>query len=424
MSGIIGKEGEIAVLTLLAIVYFVVAVFRAAFAEINTVAANRILAGRGLGPRDGESPGEIVPILRTTIDLFHHLVLIAAAALCLDWFIASGGPRPLLYATLCVTALVALIQIVARLLGVADPERSFSTSLFPVALFYHAVRPFTLPAAWAIRRMRRSGRDRRAAAGDDEATDEEIEAFIDAGQQEGILEADEGNLIRQVVEFHDSVVREVMTPRTEVVAVPTGTTLAQARALFAKERHSRMPVYREHIDHVEGIITLKDLVARWDELPDDAPVERIMLPAYFVPETKQVAELLQELQARRIQLAIVVDEYGGTEGVVTIEDVLEQLVGEIQEEHEQEEAPLVRLEDDSYLARGSASVEDLERLLGITIETEGFETVSGLIYSVLGHIPREGETLEVNGLRLEVLKADKRRIERVRVTRLAESKTG
>jgi len=423
MAGVIGTTGEILVVAALAIVYFVVAVFRAAFAELNAVAANRILAARGLGPRDGESPGEIVPILRTTVDLFHHVVLIAAAALTLDLCAAAGLTRPLLYAALSVTVVVAVIQMIARLLGVADPERAFSASLLPVALFYHAVRPLTLPAAWAIRRLRRSGRDRRAAAGDDEATDEEIEAFIDAGEQEGILEAEEGNLIRQVVEFHDSVVREVMTPRTEVVAVPTGTTLAQARALFAKERHSRMPVYREHIDHVEGVITLKDLVARWDELPDDAPVEKIMLPAYFVPETKQVAELLKELQARRIQLAIVVDEYGGTEGVVTIEDVLEQLVGDIQEEHEREEAPLVRLEDDSYLARGSASVEDLESLLGITIKAEGFETVSGLIYSVLGHIPREGESLEVNGLRLEVLKADKRRIERVRVTRLAETKT-
>jgi len=424
MEGLAGSQIEIAAVMALAIVYFLVAVFRASFAELNAVAVNRILASRGLGPRDGESPGDIVPILRTTFDLFHHIVLIAGSALCVDWFLRSAWPRPLVAAFFTVAGVVALIQIAARLLGIGDPERAFSASLLFVALLYHAVRPLTLPAAWAIRRMRRSGRDRRAAAGDDEATDEEIEAFIDAGQKEGILEADESNLIRQVVEFHDSVVREVMTPRTEVVAVPTGTTIAQARALFARERHSRMPVYRDHIDHVEGIITLKDLVARWDDLPDDAPVEKIMLPAHFVPETKQVAELLKELQARRIQLAIVVDEYGGTEGVVTIEDLLEQLVGDIQEEHEQEEAPLVRLEDDTYLALGSASVEDMSRLLGVAIETEGFETVSGLIYSVLGHIPRAGETVEVKGLRLEVVKADRRRIERVRVTRLAESKTG
>jgi CBS domain containing-hemolysin-like protein len=272
-----------------------------------------------------------------------------------------------------------------------------------------------------ITRTRQVGRDRRAAAGEEEATSEEIEAFIDAGRQEGILEAEEGKLIRQVVEFHDSVVREVMTPRTEVAALPKQSTVAQAREVFARERHSRLPVYRDQIDNVEGVLTLKDLVAAWKKLPDDASIETLVRPTYFVPETKQVSDLLKELQAKRQHLAVVVDEYGGTAGVVTIEDLLEELVGEIREEHEREERPVVQEADGRYLVSGTAGLYDLAAAVGKELETEGVDTVSGLIYSVLGRIPHEGESVEVHGLRLEIIKADTRKIDQVRVTRLAET---
>jgi CBS domain containing-hemolysin-like protein len=176
------------------------------------------------------------------------------------------------------------------------------------------------------------------------------------------------------------------------------------------------------MDNVEGILTLKDLVASWGRLPVDGPIDSLVRPAYFVPETKQVSELLKELQAKRQHLAVVVDEYGGTAGVVTIEDLLEELVGEIHEEHEPEEPAVVQEGDGRYLVDGTTAVHDLAGTLGIDVDAEGFDTVSGLIYSVLGRIPVVGEAVEIQGLRLEVLKADTRKIEQVRVTRLAESK--
>lgn len=404
-------------LALLAVVYFVIAVFRAAYAEVSPMSAARLLSASGLGPREGESPSDMPPVMRTTFDLVHHLVLIACAGLVFHALARAEAGHPfLLGAAGLVTGMVA-IQVLARALALRSPERAFSASLGGISLLYTALRPIATPVAWTVRRMRQAGRDRRAAEGVEEATDEQIEAFIDAGQQEGILEAEAGQLIRQVVEFHDSVVREAMTPRTQVVALRKGATVAQAREVFARERHSRLPVYRDHLDNVEGVVMLKDLVASWGRLPEDAPVDSLMLPAHFVPETKQVSELLKEMQARRIHMAIVVDEYGGTAGVVSIEDLLEELVGDIQEEHEQEEKPLVREGDGTYLALGTASLDDLRAALSVELEAEGVETIAGLIFSHLGRIPSQGEVVEANGLRLEVVEADTRKIRRVRVTR-------
>jgi len=409
-------------LTLLAVIYFLIAVFRSAYAEVNPVAVVRILASRGLKPREGESQDDTLPVLRITFDVAHHAVLIASAAFCFVYLRSTGVHRPFVTGATALVVAMVVLQFVARSLALSGPETALSASLAVFALAYRGLVPVIAPIGWIVRRMRRMDRNRRLAAGEEDPTEEAVEAYIDAGQKEGILEAEEGNLIRQVVEFHDSVVREVMTPRTEVVALPVGATVAQARELFAKERHSRLPVYRDQIDNVEGIITLKDLIASWGKLSDSAPVTGLLRPAYFVPETKQVSDLLKEFQARRIQMAIVVDEYGGTAGMVTIEDLLEELVGDIQEEHEREEVPVVQEAEGRYLALGSASLDDLRGALGVELEAEGFETISGLIYSILGRIPAAGEAVEHNGLRLEVLKADTRKIERVRVTRLVESR--
>jgi CBS domain containing-hemolysin-like protein len=356
-----------------------------------------------------------------TFDLLHHLVLTGTAAIVFAMEAASGTPYPFLAGVLVIAAAVVLVQTGARMLALSDPERALRVTLPFITLLYYLMTPLVRPVTWTIMRFRAMGRARRAASASEEEVEEEIEAFIDAGRQEGILQADEGRLIRQVVEFHDAVVREAMTPRTELIAIPIGSTLAHARELFAREKHSRLPVYRDQLDNIEGIIALKELVARWGELPEDAPIQEIMRPAYFVPETKPVSELLKELQSRRLQLAVVVDEYGGTAGVVTIEDLLEQLVGEIQEEHEHEERPVVPQSDGTFVAQGSASVEDLESALGVEVPAKGFDTIAGLVYSALGRIPDIGETVDVSGLRLEVLKADTRRIERVRISRLAQS---
>jgi CBS domain containing-hemolysin-like protein len=190
--------------------------------------------------------------------------------------------------------------------------------------------------------------------------------------------------------------------------------VAELRAFFREQEYSRIPVYKDDIDDVLGFAFVKDLIKR-EDLPPDAPVTDLMRPAHFVPETKRVPELLKEFQRAQIQSAIVVDEYGGTAGLVTIEDLLEELVGEIRDEYDVESEPMSQESDDTFLISGKVGVDQVSDRLDIEIEGEGFETFGGYLLSRLGRVPNTGERLEVDDLDVEVLEADRRRIQRVRV---------
>ena len=231
-------------------------------------------------------------------------------------------------------------------------------------------------------------------------------------------EQDERELLQSVVEFGDTLVREVMTPRPDIVAVKSTATLDDLRARFAEERYSRLPVYRDSLDTILGFVVVRDLVALTDAEGGDRIVDRLLRPARAVPETKRVADLLKELQRERVQSAIVHDEYGGTAGLVTIEDLLEEIVGEIRDEYDREEdEPIVDEGDGSFLFAGGVSVDDMSRALDVAIEPQGFETVAGYVISRLGRVPHPHEWIDADGLRIEVVEAERRRVHRVRVRR-------
>ncbi len=414
---------EIAALAALGLIYFLIALLRAAFAETNAVTAARVLAEGGLKTPPTDAASDTPSALRGAFDVTHHLVLIGIGCLWIEVLRRGGIGASLVNAAWSLALAVIVVQLLARSLAIANPERSLRATLIVLGPFIRALSGLTSPLGRTIRRARHAGRQRRLAAGEEGDSEEVIEAFIDHGQKEGLLEAEEGKLIRQVVEFHDSIVREAMTPRPEVIALPRGATIGQARGLFAVERHSRIPVYKDQLDNIEGILTLKDVAASWGTLADDAPIDSLLRPAYFVPETKQVADLLRELQARRLHMAIVVDEYGGLAGIVTIEDILEQLVGEIQEEHEKDEAVVAAQPDGSYLVQGWGSLGDVESAVGIDLEADGVDTIAGLVVSLIGRIPAVGEAVEHNGLRFEIVKADRRRIDEVKVTKLQPARS-
>jgi len=267
-----------------------------------------------------------------------------------------------------------------------------------------------------------AGRYREGGPEDaDEVQEEEIEAFIDVGKEEGLLEEGEGRLIRGVLEFGDRVVREVMTPRTAIVAVEEATTMAELRRIVVQAKHSRLPVYRGTLDEVVGLVMVRDLLEALERLPADAAISPLIRPAHFVPETKRVADLLRELQRRRSQLAIIVDEYGGTAGLVTIEDLVEEIVGEIQDEHEPEEEALRPDPEGALLLSGGADIERVAEALGVDRPEGEFETVGGFIFAVLGRVPRRGESFVHGDLAVEVIEADRRRIQRARIRRLREA---
>ena len=234
-------------------------------------------------------------------------------------------------------------------------------------------------------------------------------------------EIDEEELLHSVVEFGDTVVREVMTPRPDIVAIHATATLAELRERFVDEQYSRLPVHKEGLDDILGFVFVKDLVALSDEAGEDRVIDRLLRPAYVVPEAKRVAALLKEFQRQQVQIAVVHDEYGGTAGLVTVEDLLEKIVGEIRDEYDVETEPIVDERDGNFVFAGTVGVDDMTERLGIEIERQGFETVGGYLLSRLGRVPRVGEILVVDDLDVEILDAERRRVQRVRMCRRLEA---
>ncbi len=213
-----------------------------------------------------------------------------------------------------------------------------------------------------------------------------------------------------------------MTPRPDIVAIRAEATLGDLRRLLREQAYSRVPVYKESLDNILGVVFVKDLV----HLPhaDERAVTAIMRSAYVVPDTKPVSDLLREFQRRRVQIAIVVDEYGGTAGLATLEDLLEEIVGEIRDEYDEESEPIVDLGEGVFAFSGKVDIDDLADRLGVEIAREGFETVGGYLLARLGRVPAVGETLDIDGLGVEVLEAERRRVTKVRVRRLKPGQEG
>jgi putative hemolysin len=253
------------------------------------------------------------------------------------------------------------------------------------------------------------------------AEQQAIEAFVDAATEEGIIEQDEARLIEQVVEFGDKRVRDMMTPRPDVVAISARASLEELRRRVVETKFSRLPVFDKTMDDISGIVVARDML----EVPDrDAArrtVRELMRPALFVPEMKFGSELLKEMQRKNQQMAIVIDEYGLLAGVVTVEDLVEEIVGEIGEEDRRPAPDVIRETGGSMVVRGSVGVDKIAELFGVPLETaaqhSNVSTIAGLLNSVAGHVPRTGEVVEFDGLRFEVLEANQRKVLRVRARR-------
>jgi len=244
---------------------------------------------------------------------------------------------------------------------------------------------------------------------------EAVDALLEAGQEEGILDESNRDLIQSVVEFGEKTVREAMKPRPEIVAVPTNTTVEQFIELLRNKPFSRVPVFEGTIHNIVGIVYAQDVLQVPDTEAHSRTVDSLMRrDVYFVPESKLGSDLLREMQKHNIRMAIVVDEYGGVAGLVTIEDLVEEIVGEIRDEHEKME--VVREADHSYIVPGSMDVDRLGEMFGIRPEGKESATVAGLVSELAGRIPHRGEVVEEEGLRFEVLDATERRVERVRIS--------
>ncbi|MBC8019006.1 MAG: HlyC/CorC family transporter [Verrucomicrobia bacterium] len=258
----------------------------------------------------------------------------------------------------------------------------------------------------------------RLVTGRKKITAEEIHDFIEASEEEGLVNEEESEMIRSIFSLGDTVVREVMIPRTEMACVSVQANIREVLDTIISCGHSRIPVYEHTVDNIIGLLYAKDLLKCWGEQEDRVQVRAIMRPPYFVPETKNLELLLQEFKRKRVHLAIVIDEYGGTSGLITIEDLLEQIVGDIQDEYDSEEVLFSVNSDGSISADARMPVEDLEEYFTIQIERDKFDSVGGLIFHLTGKIPSTGDIIEGVELQLTILDADERRIKRVRIARI------
>src|SRR4030095_10843193 len=422
-------ELEIGLTLLLLIVLCVLATVDMAFGQLSDVGLRRLIGENGDKPRARsrvflqrilENRPRFSFALSAMIQILLVIVAVLVTSIALTLF-----PEPkLVLISLAVGLVLAGIfrQIIPLFIATLNPE---GTLLFLLPI----IRPFFPLMAFVAdpfqRLFDRSKRkDQTTDVGyvqeeDDDGGD--LQALIDVGEAEGILEEEEGELIQSIVEFGDTRVSEVMTPRPDIVALPDTVTVREARDVILESKYSRIPVYRDQIDNVEGIIYVRDLLQFWAEGKENEPITSLIRPVYVIPETKPVDELLEVMQKAHVQLAMVIDEYGGISGLVTVEDILEEIVGEIEDEDiagkELDESVEI---SDGYEVIGSTEIGKIERLFDMEIAADDFTTIAGLVINESGKVPAIGERLKIRGLEVEVLDGDERRISRLRIKRIEQ----
>jgi CBS domain containing-hemolysin-like protein len=338
----------------------------------------------------------------------------ASASALLARAIGVARPENLIIVIASVVAFVVIFELLLPLLIVGrDPERVLELLLPSFSPVARALSPITY---WTARSV--VAPQRPPAPPSEEAARQEpgepAKAYRAPAEHDGGIPGEERRLLQSIVDFGDTLVREVMTPRPDIVGIPEDATIGQLRALFREQEYSRFPVFKDSLDNIAGFIFVKDLVAI-DAVDDSKPIAPLIRPAAVAPESKRIHELLEQFQRQQVQIAIVVDEYGGTAGLVTIEDMLEEIVGEIRDEYDVETDPVVDEGGGRFVVHGKVDIDEVAQRLGVRIEREGFETVGGYLLSHLGRVPAVGERVEIDGLVVEVLEVERRRVHKVRI---------
>jgi CBS domain containing-hemolysin-like protein len=376
-------------------------------------AYSKISLSRFLENRDKAERTRILGGLEETRLAVELLRIVALLALVVYGFMAfqGSGIRPIWLFLAALAVYGVFLDLVPRLLVFVGKPALLKTFLpaFP------AVRFIASPLLVISRNLLEREEQREENEEDREASDEEIETFIDEATEEGIIDKGEDELLRSVVEFGDTVVREVMTSRSNMVCIRRDATIDNLKDLIIKEKYSRIPVYKDRLDNMDGIVMAKDILEYSDDKHKLQPIEALIRPVAYVPESMPVPDLLREFQKVKQKLAIVVDEHGGVSGLVTMEDVVEEIVGEIQDEYDTEEAMILENAPLDFTVSGATEVEELEELFDVELAEDDFITVGGLITHELGRLPHKGESLAIKGLVLEVIEVDQKKVKKLRI---------
>jgi putative hemolysin len=409
------------ILFLLAIAAVYVGTIETAFSALMRLSLRLMAERGGRDDRLGfylEDPIQLFVPARLLLGIIFSL-----ATMCIAILTGGTGFQSIGMLLVFVAVFILVCEHVLPMLIIRrNPERVLELILPPFDFAARFLHPLTGSLVRLIKADARRDRPELPGANGsapDQGGGDAAQAYQEAQQEQGIIEGDERRLLQSIVDFGDTLVREVMTPRPDMVAIRADATLDELRALVREQEYSRIPVYNENLDNIVGVVFVKDLIRLTDpaagpaRLQPDLPA--LVRPATFVPETKRVPELLKEFQRKRVQIAIVVDEYGGTAGLVTIEDLLEEIVGEIRDEYDVETEPIVDEGNGSFVFSAKVNIAEVHDRLGVEIEPEGFETVGGYVLTRVGRVPSVGEKFELDGLVVEVLEAERRRIHKVRL---------
>jgi CBS domain containing-hemolysin-like protein len=361
-----------------------------------------------------EEPGRLL----TTLLAGDNIVNVAATVLATSVIIAVfGWPRGVPYAIVGIVLMILIFgEIVPKTIAAKYADRLALIFARPLAALSAILSPVVrvLSALGSIVMRPFGGRVNLTSP---LVTEEEIRELVKVGEEEGVIEQAEREMIHSIFEFGDTVVREVMVPRIDMACVADTETVAGALRLIRAEQHSRLPVYHGAIDQIVGIVHVKDLLTAMLDGRSEAPVKEVARPAYFIPESQPLARLLREFRRRKTEMAIVVDEYGGTAGLVTTEDLLEEIVGPILDEYDVEEKLVEIVNESVALVDGRASLEEINETLHLDFPVGEVDTIGGFIYSLLGHVPAQGESVTSDGVELFVERLEGHRVARVRVTK-------
>jgi putative hemolysin len=422
-------ELEIGLTLLLLVVLSLLATVAMAFDQLSDVGLRRLIGENGDKPERRNlaflrQALQNRPRFSFALSAMIQILLVVVAVLITSISLYLFPDPRLVLVGLAAGLILAGIfrQLIPLFISTRNPEGTL-LFLMPVVRPFFPIMAFIAdPFQRLFDRSKNKGQIVEDETEEEDDGDSGVQALIDVGAAEGILEEDEGVLIHSIIEFGDTRVSEVMTPRPDIVAVPETATVREARDVMLESKYSRLPVYRDQMDNVEGIIYVRDLLQCWEEGVEDSNIRSLIRQVYFVPETKPVDELLKEMQKAHVQLAMVIDEYGGVCGVVTVEDILEEIVGEIEDEDiaGDELEDIKDAGDGWYEVLGSTEIGKIERLFDMEIEADDFTTIAGLVINESGKVPPVGERFKFRGLEVEVLEADERRIGRLKVSRAPE----
>ncbi|MFV0388635.1 MAG: hemolysin family protein [Pyrinomonadaceae bacterium] len=418
---------EISIAALLLLALTALASVDMSFSQLSDISLRRLFADAEENENARSIPflkeiTENRPRFRFALSSAIQIVLIAFSVIVvlIVYRFTQNSLRMLLYSLLIGLFLSALFrQIIPRLITLSNPEKKLLIMLPFVRPIYSILPSLADPVEPSFRgRQVSTSSEPEKSEPDERQPDDpdDIQALMDVGEAEGIIEKDERELFENIFEFGDTEVDEIMTPRTDIVAITSDATIKEARDLMIEQKFSRLPVYTENIDNIDGVIYVRDILNVWAESKESRTVKGIIRPIYFVPETKLVSRLLRSMQLNHAQIAVVIDEYGGVAGLVTVEDILEVIVGEIEDEDSNEPtSEIVDCGGGYFDVLASTEIGKIERLFDLEIEDDDFATIAGLITRDVGYIPKAKQMLHLRGLEIQIVKADSKRIQLLRV---------